>query len=107
MKQYQVLFSPEAREEALIAAEYIRVYSPVSAARWYEGLERVIEALSSFPKRCPLAPEEVFLGQDLRHYVYRSHRIIFRIEEDSRTVRILHIHHARQRTIGEAKQESL
>lgn len=106
MKRYRVLFAPEAREEALAAAEYIAARSPLNATRWYEGLERTLKTLGSMPCRCPVAPEIAALGQELRHRVYKSHRIIFRVEEDSRTVRILHIRHARRRAIGESAEES-
>lgn len=101
MKHYRVLFAPEARDEALAAAAYIASHSPLNAARWYEGLERTIKTLSSMPRRCPVAPESAALGQDLSHCIYKSHRIVFRIEDDSRTVRILHVRHAKQRAIGE------
>ncbi len=53
------------------------------------------------PRRHPVAQESEFLGEELRHCVYKSHRIIFRIEESAKTVRILHIRHTRQRTIGD------
>jgi plasmid stabilization system protein ParE len=42
---------------------------------------------------------------DLRHYIYRSHRIIFRIEEEVGIVRILHVRHAARRTIGQPDEE--
>lgn len=99
---YEVLFTPTARLEALTAAEYIAAHSPANAVRWYEGLEHAILCLDTFPERCPRAPESDFLHEELRHYIYKSHRIIFRIEEDAKIVRILHVHHSARRAIGES-----
>ena len=53
------------------------------------------------PGRCSQARESATLGLDLRHYIYHSHRIIFRIEEEAGIVRILHVRHAARRAIGE------
>lgn len=87
--------------EALDAARYIARHSPRNASRWYSGLERAIESLSLFPHRCAVAPEAAYLGQQLRHYLYKSHRIIFAIDDVTRTVRILHVRHSAMRAIGE------
>ncbi len=101
MKTYTVVFDPNAREEALEAADYIAHFSPANAAKWFQGLEKVIDSLRMMPGRCSQARESQTLGVDLRHYIYHSHRIIFRIEEKARIVRVLHIRHAAQRAIGE------
>jgi plasmid stabilization system protein ParE len=101
MKRYRVIFAPEALQEAVAAAEYIAASAPATAAVWYEGLEQAVQYLGSFPRRCPIAPESQFVGYELRHFVYKSHRIIFRIEEEAHIVRVVHIRHARQRSIGE------
>ena len=85
---YRVVFLPEARLEALAAAEYIARSSPANAARWYEGLEKAIRRLELMPRRCSLAPETEFLDTHLRHYVYKSYRIIFQVEDADRTVRV-------------------
>jgi plasmid stabilization system protein ParE len=101
VKKYKILFSPEARSEALEAAAYIADTAPLTALRWYGGLVRALDRLESFPRRCAMAPESFFLGEELRHQHYKSYRIIFRIEEETRTVRVLHIRHAQRRTLGE------
>jgi plasmid stabilization system protein ParE len=98
---YDVLFTPAARVQALAAAEYIARSSPRNAARWYEGLEKAILSLELFPHRCGAARENEFSGEDLRQFIYKSHGVIFRIEERPKTVHILHVRHAAQRAIGE------
>ena len=102
MKAYAVVFSLEAQEEALDAAEYIAKTAPGNAVKWYAGLEKAIASMSMMPGRCSRARESETLGVDLRHYIYHSHRVIFRIEEETAIVRILHVRHASRRAIGEA-----
>ena len=100
MKGYHVVFVPEAREEALAAAAYIAETSPMAAVRWYDGLAVAIDELGSFPLRCSVAPESEHLGEELRHVLYKSHRIIIKVEEASRTVRVLHVRHVSRQPLG-------
>ena len=66
-----------------------------------------IASLSQMPKRCPFARENEHFSQELRQLLYgrgrNSYRVVFTILEgqDISTVRILHIRHAYQQTIGE------
>jgi plasmid stabilization system protein ParE len=101
VKTYAVAFDRRARDEALEAAEYIASSSPTNAAKWLTGLEKAIDSLSRMPARCGQARESESLGVDLRQYIYHSHRIIFRIEEEAATVRVLHVRSAARRAIGE------
>ena len=105
MKPYEIRFDPDAENEALDAAQYIARRHPMNAEKWYSGLEKAINSLKIMPQRSAKARESDFVGEDLHQYIYKSHRIIFRIEEDARVVRILHIRHASQRAIGESETE--
>jgi plasmid stabilization system protein ParE len=98
--RYSVIFRPEAREEALAAADYIALSgSPEGALRWYEGLEAAIRSLESMPARCVYARErEAFPGIELRQLMYESHRLIFVIRD--REVHVLHVRHAAQADAG-------
>jgi len=59
------------------------------------------------PNRCSLARENNNFSQEIRQLIYgrgrNSYRVIFTILEaqDMTTVRILHIRHGSQQTIGE------
>ena len=59
------------------------------------------------PKRCPIARENQYFSKEIRQLLYgkgrNSYRIIFTIaeSEDVSAVRILHIRHAAQQTLGE------
>jgi plasmid stabilization system protein ParE len=105
VKTYLVLFDPEAQDEAFEAAAYIARRSSTNAVKWFAGLEKAIESLSTMPGRCSRARESATLGIDLRHYIYHSHRIIFRIEEEAGIVRVLHVRHAARRAIGEPEDD--
>ena len=85
-----------------------QITSPEKARQWYEGLLKAIESLSEMPKRCPLAREDRYFSQEIRQLLYgknrNSYRILFTIIEDNKaaTVRILHIRHAAQQTLGKS-----
>ena len=87
-----------------------RITSPEKARQWYEGLLRAIESLSKMPKRCPLARENQNFSPEIRQLIYgrgrNSYRILFTIVESNEavTVRILHIRHAAQQTLGESQE---
>jgi plasmid stabilization system protein ParE len=84
--------------------------SPEKAREWYEGLLNAIESLSAMPKRCPIARENQYFSKEIRQLLYgkgrNSYRIIFTIaeNEDVSAVRILHIRHAAQQTLGENQE---
>ncbi|WP_341529759.1 type II toxin-antitoxin system RelE/ParE family toxin [Nostoc sp. UHCC 0302] len=84
--------------------------NPERVRQWYEGLLRTIESLSKMPKRCPLARENEYFSQEIRQILYgrgrNSYRILFTILEttDFSIVRILHIRHAAQQTLGENQE---
>lgn len=98
---YQVIFRPEARDEAIEAASYIAEHaSAVAALHWYDGLEKAIESLTTMPRRCPLAREsDAFPGIELRQIIFKSHRLIFTVRQ--RTVHILHVRHAARDDVDE------
>lgn len=111
--RYLIEISSVAEAEADSAFLRIsQVTSPEQASRWYAGLLKAIESLSQMPKRCSLARENDYFTQEIRQLVYgrgrNSYRILFTIIEGDEisTVRILHIRHAAQQTLGESPEES-
>lgn len=84
--------------------------SPEKARQWYDGLLLAIESLSQMPKRCPLARENQYFSQEIRQILYGRGRNLYRIlftiveGEEVSTVRILHIRHAAQQTLGESQE---
>ncbi|MGD0907906.1 MAG: type II toxin-antitoxin system prevent-host-death family antitoxin [Candidatus Acidiferrales bacterium] len=62
------------------------------------GLEKAIQSLEEFPKRCPRAPESRIAGLKLRNLLYGNkpnvYRVVFRIDEGKKRIRVLTIRHA-------------
>ncbi len=105
---YRIEISSIAEAEADKAfLRLSQISSCTQASQWYSGLLEAIASLSQMPKRCPLARENDHFSQELRQLMYgrgrNSYRVIFTVleEQDISTVRILHIRHAYQQTIGE------
>lgn len=65
--------------------------SPLNAVRWVDGIEGAIHSLSSMPERCVIAPESEAFDREIRQIIFRSHRVLFVVEEDR--VHVLHVRH--------------
>lgn len=93
---YTVVLLPEAEADASHAGDYIAQRSPASAAKWIAGLERAIQTLERLPNRCGVARERSHRGLTLRQLIHHSHRVLFTVNDESRTVHIHRIIHAAQ-----------
>lgn len=102
---YTIVFTPEAASEVRAIADFIAVDAPLNAERWYAEFSEKVRTLAMFPSACPKAVETRFENSDLRQLPFKSHRIIFRVEESNRIVRILHVRHAARRALGEPEDE--
>ena len=109
--KYRLDISSIAEAEADKAFIWIaQMSSPEKASRWYEGLLKAINSLSEMPKRCPLARENEHFSLEIRQLIYgrgqSSYRILFTVIEGKElsTVRILHIRHTAQKTLGESSE---
>jgi plasmid stabilization system protein ParE len=112
--KYRIEISSVAESEFDQAALRLSQFtSPSQAKQWYLGLLGAIESLSQMPNRCALARENENFSLEIRQLLYgkgRSlYRIIFTIIEGDgiSTVRILHIRHGLQKTIGEDPDENV
>jgi plasmid stabilization system protein ParE len=99
VKKYEVIVTPEAEAGIVSAVAFIRQHSPENAIKWVRGLYKKIQTLETMPERCPLARENEYFEEELRQLVFKSHRIIFRIEKREHLVIVLHVRHGKQRTI--------
>lgn len=106
--EYQIKIASIAESETDRAFLWIsQISSPEKAKKWYEGLLKAIFSLSKMPKRCSLARENDYFSQEIRQLIYgkgkNSYRILFTILENQElpVVRILHIRHTSQSTLGE------
>jgi len=103
--KYSVEMTPTAERELKSAFRYIHARSPLNAVRWLKKIHQAIDSLEDFPTRCGIARESAHLGETLRQFVFKSHRIIFFVDEPSKTVRILFVRHAKMQAVGEPEDE--
>ena len=106
MKKYDVVVTPEAQDGIRESFLYIHERSPLNAARWLQGLYTKIDTLERFPERCSYARErqyvlEIQAGDDLRQLVFKSHRVVFRVDPRQQKVFVLYVRHGRRRATGE------
>lgn len=99
--KYRVEIAPEAVPEAEQDYLWIREHSPVSAAKWFNGLVEAVESLENQPTRCALAPENDAFEEEIRQLLYGKrggvYRVLFSIAGG--TVRVLHIRHGARRLL--------
>ena len=101
----EIIVTPEAQEGIRSSFRYICERAPLNASRWLQGLYDRIDTLERFPERCGFAREREYLEEGLRQLVFKSHRVIFRIDKARKTVYVLHVRHARRRAAGEIEEE--
>lgn len=93
-------FRIDITEPALAdAEEYVRFIrearkEPEAAERWFLGLAQAIFSLEDLPARCPVIPEQEKFSFEIRHLLYCSHRIIFRVELAAERVVVYRVYHA-------------
>ena len=98
-------FQVDITETALTdAEEYVRFIrrngsDPNAADRWFRGLGEAINSLGELPERCPMIPEQEDFSLELRHLIYYSHRIIFRVQQDANRVIVYRVYHGSRREI--------
>ena len=103
---YAVKLADLARNEAQEYLAFIRSRSndPIAAEDWWAGLLQGLNSLRTLPTRCPTlptaAPRSTSSGKPIRRQLlYHSHRIVFRIDEDTQTVLVLRIYHNSRRPL--------
>ena len=99
---YVVKFAARAVRDLEILYVEKNAANSHAAARWYNELERAVNALASYPHGWPVAPEARRANLKLRHLLYGKkphvYRIIYEVDEERETVWVLHIRHGARRT---------
>jgi plasmid stabilization system protein ParE len=88
---------PRAERDLIVIYQRIGAQDSKTALTWHNGLRAAIRTLRENPYRCPATPE----SEDFRHLLYgnppHTYRVIYRVLETQREVRVLHVRHgARQ-----------
>jgi toxin ParE1/3/4 len=88
---YRVEVTARALRDLAVVYRRIEAEASAQAARWFDGLEEAIFSLEEHPTRAPVTSE----NSVLRHLLYGKkpyvYRIIYKIEQDISTVRVVHI----------------
>jgi plasmid stabilization system protein ParE len=93
---YRVVLTENAK--ANLRHYYTRAaeHAPQTAAKWLTRIQESLQRLSEQPERCPLAPENEAITEEVRQFRFGSragtYRALFVISSDE--VRILHIRRA-------------
>ncbi len=99
---YRFEISDRARADADEAYAWIAQRSPEQAERWYQGLFKQIETLTSHPLLYPVAAENAKFPDEIREMLYgkrqNKYRIVFTIRDD--TVVVLYVHHGARDELG-------
>ena len=95
MKQYSVVFAPQAQDQLVALYRYIaKQGSSVTADRYTEAVVACCEALATFPNR-GVSREDVRAGLRLTHYRGRT-MIAFFVDEARQEVAIVGVFHGGQ-----------
>ena len=78
-KKYRVDVTAIAGADIAETWDYIAQENPHSATAFILRIEEQIGTLEGFPERCPLVPENEFLGTAYRHLLFGHYRTIFKI----------------------------
>ena len=66
------------------------------------GLVQAIYSLEDSPERCPEIPERDEFSFEVRHLLYFSHRIVFRVEREKNRVVIFRVYHNSRQGLTES-----
>ena len=89
---FQVFLSPQALSDLERSVAYIAAQNPGAAERMGNQLFEVALSLNLFPERGRIVPE--FRQPELRETIFRSYRVIYRVNKTDRSVEIVRFWHA-------------
>jgi plasmid stabilization system protein ParE len=100
----EVIVTPEAQANIAAAFHYIAERSPMNAAKWLRDVDAQIDGLQTFPRRFGKAREQAHVSDEIRQAIFKSHRIIFTVDDATRKVHVVFVRHGRMRAVGETEQ---
>jgi toxin ParE1/3/4 len=96
---YKVIITPLAESDLEDYTDFIAQDSPERAQKWLREAWQLIFSLQELPNRFEQIPEAEELGEPLRDALHYSHRIVYRIDEQNRTVEIIRVWHSARSTL--------
>lgn len=107
---FRVVIEPRALADIESAAFYLldRSKSARVAQRWVRGIRAKIATLKTIPRRCPIDPDSVAYGEEVRLLTYGKrqgvYRVLFAIRGDA--VHVLTVRHSAQRRLADEETET-
>lgn len=100
---YKVSLQERAKADIQNIYQYIEAYSYILAKKWFVDIKDKISSLSTMPYRYSIIPEVNLLGDELHQLVCGKrtacYRIIYRVIEQDKEVRILTVRHAARKPL--------
>lgn len=95
---FEIHIAPQAKDAIKTHLAYIAVnqQSPLIASRVGQRIYDSITTLSTFPHRCPIAPESDFSDHLIRMLVIDGCPVLFTVDDHKSIVRVLAFRHGRQ-----------
>jgi len=95
---YRIVISPSADADLFNILEYIahELENPQAATDFADGVERCYADLEEMPSAHSLCADPLLRIKGYRKYPVGNYLIIYRIVEESKEVRIVHIFHETQ-----------
>lgn len=95
---YKVVISPSANADLFKVLKYIayELENPQAAAKLADGVDKCYADLEELPAAHELCRDPVLSRSGYRRYAVGNYLVIYRIVEDAKEVRVLHIFHALQ-----------
>lgn len=93
--RYRVIITDGALADVEAFLDYLAVERsiPLTAERWWRKALGKIETLSTFPHRCPKAPENTLRDYTIRAMIVDSHLFLYRIKEVEQVVEVFAFRH--------------
>lgn len=89
---FKVSLAPQAKLDMTESVAYLHSRSPQSARKWFRELKALQKSLEVLPSRFPRHPHSG--NTAYRTAIHYSHNVIFRIDENAKTVTIVRIYHS-------------
>jgi toxin ParE1/3/4 len=89
--RFKVRITRAAEMDIQAIWSFIAADSSANADRFILQMEKQLNTLEHFPQRCPLIPENEYLGTHYRHLLYGEYRTLFRIA--GKTVYVVRVIH--------------
>ena len=90
---FSVEITDPARDDIDDAVTFIAQKSRPAARKWKTELQSLILSLQEMPGRFAVIPEAAEMGMLYRSAPHRSHRVIFRVDEQKNTVYVVRVYH--------------